>query len=128
MGRLRRSRTHRAIRDVKRTARTRVRTRDLDLIHGDLAGDVEKLKNQPLNPDLPGLGQHYCVECAKYFIDGQALTVHTKSKVHRRRLKDLKDAPYTQKDADLAAGLAVDKRSASTILEVNNKVNENKMD
>ncbi|KAJ1567780.1 hypothetical protein HK405_004784, partial [Cladochytrium tenue] len=49
------------IRDVKRASRTRARTKDLDQIHEDLKAP-EKLLHQPEDPDLPGLGQHYCVE------------------------------------------------------------------
>jgi hypothetical protein len=26
--------------------------------------NADKLKAQPIDPDLPGLGQHYCVHCA----------------------------------------------------------------
>jgi hypothetical protein len=63
--RLRRSRTHRGIRDISRKFRTRAYTKDLDQIHDDLKeGNVEKLKNQPVDADKAGLGQHYCVYCA----------------------------------------------------------------
>jgi hypothetical protein len=63
--RLRRSRTHRGIRDNSRKFRTRAYTKDLDQIHEDLQeGNVEKMKNQPIDADKAGLGQHYCVHCA----------------------------------------------------------------
>jgi hypothetical protein len=53
-------RVHKAQRDVHRAARTRVRTRDLDLIqHNDLQPEErEKLENQPIDEEKPGLGQH----------------------------------------------------------------------
>ncbi|KAJ3200836.1 hypothetical protein HK099_002491, partial [Clydaea vesicula] len=64
-----------------------------------------KLLNQEIDPDLPGLGQFYCLECAKYYISEQPLKEHIKSKVHKRRLKELKEKPYTQEDAEAAVGL-----------------------
>ncbi|KAI9296542.1 hypothetical protein K502DRAFT_364103 [Neoconidiobolus thromboides FSU 785] len=109
MGRLARKRQHKNIRDNSRKYRTRARTRDLDQIHDDLKeGKKESLLNQEFNPDLPGAGQFYCVECSRHFIDERSLKEHTRSKQHRRRLKDLKDGPYTQKDAEAAAGLGTD--------------------
>ena len=89
--------------------KTKRRTRDLDLIFQDLntRETVYQLKNQPIQEDKPGLGQHYCVECSKYFESSNALLHHTKSKVHRRRLKQLRDVPYLQEEADAAAGVGV---------------------
>lgn len=51
---------HKAQRDVHRAARTRVRTRDLDLIQKfDLAPEARaKLEAQDILEDKPGLGQH----------------------------------------------------------------------
>ncbi|ODN84052.1 hypothetical protein, variant [Cryptococcus amylolentus CBS 6039] len=109
MGRLRRSRTHHARRDVHRAARTRVRTKDLDQIEMDLRPtNRSKLEKQPIDEDKPGLGQHYCVECAKYYESDLALKNHTKSKVHRRRLKELKEPAYTIGESERAAGLGTD--------------------
>ncbi|WVQ71281.1 hypothetical protein IAR50_000807 [Cryptococcus sp. DSM 104548] len=109
MGRLRRSRTHHARRDVHRAARTRVRTKDLDQIEMDLRPtNRSKLEKQPIDEDKPGLGQHYCVECAKYYESDLALKNHTKSKVHRRRLKELKEPAYTIAESERAAGLGSD--------------------
>ena len=91
--------------------------------------------------DLPGLGQFYCVECAKWFEGEHSLVQHRKGKPHKRRygstftmlrqdaktsadgsrLRALKDEPYTQKEADAATGLRTDngsrKPSALTNLE-----------
>lgn len=65
MGRLARSRKHAGSNPEVRKHRLKRRTKDLDQIHQDLApGAAEKLLNQPIDPDLPGLGQHYCIECA----------------------------------------------------------------
>ncbi|CAL1715381.1 unnamed protein product [Somion occarium] len=119
MGRLRRSRAHHARRDVHRAARTRVRGRDLDQIQLiDLdPKNRAALEAQPLDYERPGLGQHYCVECAKYYETDAALQSHWKSKVHKRRCKALKEPAYTIEDAERAAGLGKEgKRPASTLI------------
>eukprot|EP00911_Craspedida_sp_UC1_P000656 UC1_evm6s502 len=55
--------------------------------------------------DLPGAGQFYCVHCTKHFIDAFALAGHLKSKVHKRRVKQLREGAYTIADAEAAAGM-----------------------
>ncbi|KAJ3346547.1 hypothetical protein HDU91_007011 [Kappamyces sp. JEL0680] len=85
--------------------KTKARTRDLDQIFDDMK-DVSKLLSQPVNADLPGFGQNYCVECARHFITASAKEEHLKSKLHKRRVKILTtETPYTQEEADAAAGL-----------------------
>ncbi|RXW21158.1 hypothetical protein EST38_g4709 [Candolleomyces aberdarensis] len=118
MGRLRRSRAHHARRDVHRAARTRARTRDLDqiqLIDLDPKVCVHRaaLEAQPIDYDLPGLAQHYCVECAKYYETDNALKSHWKSKVHKRRLKELKEPAYTIEESERAAGLGRENKRAT---------------
>jgi len=63
------------------------------------------LEAQPLDLEKPGLAQHYCVECAKYFETDHALRSHWRSKVHKRRLKELKVPAYTIEESERAAGL-----------------------
>ena len=85
--------------------------RDLDQIAVDIKPEnVTKLKSQEKNEDLPGLGQFYCVECARYFINSQSLSDHNKSKPHKKRLKELKETPYTQEEAERAAGMTKQQR------------------
>lgn len=60
--------------------------------------------NQTVDLDLPGAAQHYCLHCARYFIDDQALTEHFKTKVHKRRLKALELEPYSIEDSERAGG------------------------
>lgn len=70
MGRLRRSRTHKGIKHTKKQFRTRRRARDLDQVHEDLQRIKDGKKPELLMKDsdsmleLPGMGDHYCTECA----------------------------------------------------------------
>lgn len=70
----------------------------------DLKKNSDALLNQEVDLDKPGFAQNYCLHCAKYFIDPRALSDHFKTKVHKRRMKALEADPYTDKEADLAAG------------------------
>ncbi|CAO3645171.1 unnamed protein product [Cunninghamella echinulata] len=79
---------------------------EFNQIHDDIKPEnAEKLKNQAIDTDKPGLGQHYCVECARHFINNDALDIHLRGKLHKRRVKKLQEEPYTQAEADAAAGL-----------------------
>lgn len=73
---------------AKRTiTKTRRKTRDLDQIHADLQSPKHLKQFQELKAaeDLPGLGKHYCIECAKYFESENSMTSHLKGKPHKRR-------------------------------------------
>ena len=90
--------------------RTRVKTRDIDQILEDMQPqNIVKLQKQPLDENLPGLGQHYCVSCAKYFVEENSLKSHTKSKEHKKRVKRLKEPAYTIKDSKIYGGVLYDK-------------------
>ncbi|EGF81562.1 hypothetical protein BATDEDRAFT_24089 [Batrachochytrium dendrobatidis JAM81] len=109
MTRVGRKRQHHCIRDVKRATRTRARTRDLDQIFEDMAKPVEVFKNVPQDTDLPGMGQNYCIECARHFINSSALLDHQTTKLHKKRVKVLATGKaYTQKEAEEAVGLTTD--------------------
>jgi bud site selection protein 20 len=43
--------------------------------------------------------------CSRYFETDVALGSHRRSKVHKRRLKQLKETPYTIEESERAAGL-----------------------
>lgn len=73
-------------------------------IDTDLKKNADELLNQEIDLDKPGFAQNYCLHCAKYYIDERALSDHFKTKVHKRRMKALQDEPYTEKEAELAAG------------------------
>ena len=76
-----------AIRGQDSKKKTRRHTRDLDQIHADLRDDKHLAAFKDATPaeDLPGLGQHYCKECAKFFESEANRVAHTKGKVHKRR-------------------------------------------
>ncbi|GFU12627.1 zinc finger protein 593 homolog [Nephila pilipes] len=95
------------------------RSKDLDEIDQDLESqNAEKLLNQSLDIEVAGGAQHYCLHCARYFIDDHALQAHFRTKVHKRRLKALETEPYTVQEAEAAAGIgtyiAPKKRKMST--------------
>lgn len=90
---------------LKKRWRVRNRKKDLDQIDEDLKEDnAEKLLHQEVDLDRPGAAQHYCLHCARYFIDNHALLEHFKTKVHKRRLKALELEPYSVEESERAAG------------------------
>ncbi|XP_063233363.1 zinc finger protein 593 [Bacillus rossius redtenbacheri] len=90
---------------LKKRWRTKRRKKDLDEIDEDLKEEnAEKLLKQEVDFDKPGSAQFYCLHCARYFIDNQALTDHFRTKVHKRRLKALELEPYTVEESERAAG------------------------
>ncbi|KAI0206001.1 zinc finger protein [Astrocystis sublimbata] len=94
----------------KRTlTKTRRHTRDLDQIKADLLvpKHLSQYQDTKSKEDLPGLGRWYCIECAKWYDTEVNLVMHRKGKPHKRRVKSLRDEPYTQKEAEAAAGLGV---------------------
>jgi bud site selection protein 20 len=61
--------------------------RDADQIYADLnqPKHLDQYKETKAVEDLPGLGRHYCVECAKWFDTEYNLVDHRKGKPHKRR-------------------------------------------
>jgi bud site selection protein 20 len=89
----------------QRIRKTKRRTKDMDEIITDLKPEnIIKLQNQPIDEDLPGLGQHYCVFCSRYFINKNSLEAHLKTKEHKKRIKSTKDGPYTIEDSKKYGG------------------------
>lgn len=91
--------------------KTKRRTKDLDLIYADLSSkeSIQKLKNQPIDETKPGLGQYYCIECAKYFEAQSVLDKHVNLKIHKRRAKQLSQRPYTNLESEAASGVNMEK-------------------
>ena len=69
---------------------------------------LKRLQSSQAKEDLPGLGEFYCVECAKYFEGPHNLLVHRKGKNHKRRVRLLKQEVHSQEAAEAAVGLGVD--------------------
>ncbi|KAF2278512.1 uncharacterized protein EI97DRAFT_394984, partial [Westerdykella ornata] len=109
-----------AIRGEKSKKKTRRYTRDLDQIHADLRSErhLAQYTETKAAEDLPALGQFYCIECAKWFESDFNFAAHKKGKVHKRRLRQLREEPYSQKEAELAAGLTTDNGKRTTQMEV----------
>lgn len=102
----RKKRTHKNIKDFKKKFRTRRKTKDIDQIHDDTKPEkIDLYLHQKIDPDLPGEGQHYCLYCARYFINERTLIDHKKTKSHKKRMRSMKEAPYSQAEAELAAGM-----------------------
>lgn len=92
-------------------------------IDNDLQSDnTEKLLNQEVDIDKPGGAQHYCIHCARYFINQQALEEHFRTKVHKRRLKALELEPYTIEESERAAGIGNWKTPAKRKIETQSSV------
>lgn len=106
-----------AVRGSASKKKTRRHTRDLDQVHADLASSrhLEQYHDTKAREDLPGFGQWYCTECAKWYESELNFTAHQKGKPHKRRVKQLKEEPYSQKEAEAAVGLGTDngKRAAA---------------
>uniref|UniRef100_A0A6U2ABR3 C2H2-type domain-containing protein n=2 Tax=Hemiselmis andersenii TaxID=464988 RepID=A0A6U2ABR3_HEMAN len=108
---------------AKQKARERFLNRHIDQVWKDVRADAEsepargvrddsalpRTTKQPLDEDLPAMGQFYCPETGKYFINLRALQDHKKSRFYKMRVKQLKgERPHNQKDAEAAVGLGVD--------------------
>ncbi|XP_026882883.2 zinc finger protein 593 [Electrophorus electricus] len=92
--------------NIAKTWKTKRRTKDLDQIHADmLPANAAKLLQQEVDYDVTGCAQHYCLHCARYFVNLKTLKEHFKTKVHKKRLKQLREEPYTQAEAERAAGM-----------------------
>jgi bud site selection protein 20 len=95
----------------KRTlTKTRRKTRDIDQIKADLTvhKHLARYCRTKAPEDLPGLGKWYCIECAKWFESEATLNGHERGKPHKKRVKQLREEPYSQKEAEAAVSLRTD--------------------
>ncbi|CUV03996.1 hypothetical protein CPHLJ_1g545 [Cryptosporidium parvum] len=87
-------------RAVGKYVKTKRRTKDFETVQNDYIKGV----NLPVDLDLPGNGQFYCITCARYFIDSPSLMSHNKSKDHKRMLKKVQtEEAWTENHSMLAA-------------------------
>ncbi|KAG6517780.1 zinc finger C2H2 protein ECU02_0310-like [Zingiber officinale] len=82
-----------------------------DQVFNELLKQAEEAaaeKTLPLDEDLPGMGQFYCLHCDRYFAGEDVRQGHFSSKRHKKRVKEMMGpAPHTQLDAELAAGMGM---------------------
>lgn len=99
-----------SIRGSESKKKTRRHTRDLDQVHADLASKkhLQQYHETKAPEELPAFGDFYCVECAKWYESEVNFEKHRKGKPHKRRVKQLKEEPYSQKEAEAAIGLRTD--------------------
>ena len=84
-------------------------TRDIDqIVFKDMQPEEShKLLNQKLDEEKPGMGQHYCIGCARYFISDMAMKTHLRTKEHKKRNKVVTtEVPYTHEESLRAANCA----------------------
>ncbi|GMH09835.1 hypothetical protein Nepgr_011676 [Nepenthes gracilis] len=103
---------HRRVKKRKYSHKTDRRSKFLlkadDAIYEELQKPMDERKPLPLDEDLPGMGQYYCLHCDRYFPSVAVRDDHFKSKRHKKRLKQMAGpAPHTQLDAELAAGMGM---------------------
>ncbi len=59
------SHSHKKVSHFGKIIKTKRKTKDIDEIYNDLKKEnAVKLLTQEIDQDLPGLGQHYCINCA----------------------------------------------------------------
>jgi bud site selection protein 20 len=59
----------------------------LDEVYEDLTREQSRgaLVRREVDPDLPGLGNFYCIACSRYFCSQAILDEHTNTKGHKRK-------------------------------------------
>ncbi|NXU27292.1 ZN593 protein, partial [Thalassarche chlororhynchos] len=102
----RRTGAHRA-HSLARQWKTKRRRRDLDEIHRDLQPEnaARLLRQEPPLASQGPLTTGLLSPPRRYFVDLTSMKEHFRSKVHKKRLKQLREAPYTQEEAERAAGM-----------------------
>lgn len=85
----------------EKTAMQRKGERPLDQVKTAVA------RGQPIAniEDMPAGGKFSCGKCDLYFRDEHTLSVHNRTKAHKRRARDWGNRCHDAKDAERAAGL-----------------------
>ena len=96
-----------SIRAVYKRNKTKRRTMDIDQIEERLVNKSQAITGYK-DIDKVGSGNFPCIECDRCFLDQTVLDKHTKGKPHKRRLRQLKEGSYTQKEAENAVGLSTE--------------------
>ncbi|KAJ3693104.1 hypothetical protein LUZ60_012199 [Juncus effusus] len=102
---------HRKVKKRRFSHKTHRRSKFLvkgdDMVYDELLKQAEEMKEKelPVDVDLPGLGQFYCVHCDRFFASEEVREEHNKTKLHKKKVKQMLTAPHTQLDADVAGGM-----------------------
>ncbi|XP_021747656.1 zinc finger protein bud20-like isoform X3 [Chenopodium quinoa] len=84
---------HRSVRKRRYSHKTHRRSKfevkGDDIVYNDLLKPDENRKPLPLDEDLPGMGQYYCLHCDRYFSNVAVRDEHFKSKRHKKRCGSL---------------------------------------
>lgn len=56
-----------------------------DAVYENVCKPEEERKTLPLDEDLPGMGQYYCLHCDRYFANLSVRDEHFKTKRHKKR-------------------------------------------
>ncbi|XP_020595890.1 zinc finger C2H2 protein ECU02_0310 [Phalaenopsis equestris] len=81
-----------------------------DMVFDELKklAEGEETKALPVDEDLPGMGQFYCLHCDRHFANDEVREEHYRSKRHKKRMKQMNGpSPHRQLDAELAAGMGM---------------------
>ncbi|XP_026192769.1 zinc finger protein 593 [Cyclospora cayetanensis] len=92
----------RGTRDLKRRTLDQDQDASVTLIAAHKAVSAPS-PSLPVDEDLPGAGQHLCRACSRYFINKETLEKHCSTKGHKRRLAAALEAPWSTRQAELAA-------------------------
>jgi len=113
------SKSKQGTKPTKRPARRKFNARHIDQVWEDVRkpprevhvpgvkGPQGTTAGAELDEDTPGFGKHYCIACARYFQNAEALATHDATKPHKRQVKMLMTTarPHNQRDAEAAAGM-----------------------
>ncbi|GAB4856645.1 hypothetical protein Ancab_014557 [Ancistrocladus abbreviatus] len=80
---------HRSVKKRRYSHKTHRRSKFLqkgdDTVYDELQKQEGERKHLPLDDDLPGMGQYYCLHCDRYFSSPDVRDEHFKSKRHKKR-------------------------------------------
>ncbi|KAF6140220.1 hypothetical protein GIB67_000268 [Kingdonia uniflora] len=92
----------------KTARRDKFQVKGDDAVYDSLKKVESEVNPLPLDEDLPGMGQFYCIHCDRYFANVTVRDDHFRTKKHKKRLKIMAGpSPHRQLDADLAAGMGM---------------------
>ncbi|KAF1877913.1 hypothetical protein Lal_00038223 [Lupinus albus] len=69
----------------KSARRTKFEIKGDDMVYDNLKKPDEERKPLPVDEDLPGMGQYYCLHCDRYFANVTVRDEHFKTKRHKKR-------------------------------------------